>query len=76
MTRRRLRFTTLVPEPVIYQLVKDFDIVVNIQRAEVRAEPGRVVLELDGDEERVTRGMTWLKEQGVRVDPIEHDLIS
>jgi hypothetical protein len=42
----------------------------------VKADHGWVVLELDGDEERISRGIAWLKGQGVQVDPIEHDVIS
>ena len=79
MARKRVRFTfppKLIQEPIIYRLVKDFDIVVNIRRAEVKADHGWVVLELDGEEERLERGITWLKAQGVRVDPIERDVIS
>ena len=79
MARRRVRFTfppKLIQEPIIYRLVKDFDIVVNIRRAEVKADHGWVVLELDGEEERLERGITWLKAQGVQVDPIERDVIS
>ena len=79
MARKRVRFTfppKLIQEPIIYRLVKDFDIVVNIRRAEVKADHGWVVLELDGEEERLERGITWLKAQGVQVDPIERDVIS
>ena len=79
MARMRVRFTfppELIQEPIIYRLVKDFDIVVNIRRAEVKADHGWVVLELDGEEERLERGITWLKAQGVQVDPIERDVIS
>ncbi len=79
MARKRVRFTfppKLIQEPIIYRLVKDFDIIVNIRRAEVKADHGWVVLELDGEEERLERGIAWLKAQGVQVDPIERDVIS
>ncbi len=79
MARKRVRFTfppRLIQEPIIYRLVKGFDIVVNIRRAEVKADHGWVVLELDGEEERLERGIAWLKAQGVQVDPIERDVIS
>jgi L-aspartate semialdehyde sulfurtransferase ferredoxin len=77
MARRRLRLTFpsgLVHEPIIYRLAKDFDIVVNIRRADVRADQGWVVLELDGDDEVLDRGLAWLSGQGVQVDPIERDV--
>jgi ABC-type methionine transport system ATPase subunit len=64
-----------IQEPVIYHLVKDFDIVTNIRRADVKADHGWVVLELEGKEDNLDRGIAWLKEKGVKVDPIERDVI-
>ena len=78
MARRCVRFTFpphLVQDPVIYRLVKDFDIVVNIRRTEVRGDHSWVVLELDGDDATLDRGIAWLTGQGVQVDPIERDVI-
>ena len=78
MTRMRLRLTFpphLIQEPIVYRLVKDFDIVINIRRADVKADYGWVALELDGEEAQLERGVRWLKEKGVQVDPIERDVI-
>ncbi len=75
--RLRLTFPPhLIQEPIVYRLVKDFDIVINIRRADVKADHGWIVLELDGDETTLQRGVAWLKEKGVQVDPIESDVIS
>jgi L-aspartate semialdehyde sulfurtransferase ferredoxin len=79
MSRLRLRLTfpsNLIQEPLLYRLVKDFDIVINIRRADVKADYGWVVLELEADEPTLERGVTWLKAKGVQVDPIERDVIS
>jgi hypothetical protein len=67
--------TELIQVPVIYHLAKDFDIVTNIRRADVTPTHGWVALELEGTEENVERGIAWLKEKGVKVDPIERDVI-
>ncbi len=78
MTRMRVRLTfppERIQEPVIYHLVKDFDIVTNIRRADVKADHGWVVLELEGKEDNLDRGIAWLKSKGVKVDPIERDVI-
>ncbi len=78
MTRVRVRLTfppERIQEPVIYHLVKDFDIITNIRRADVKADHGWVVLELEGKEENLDRGIAWLKEKGVKVDPVERDVI-
>lgn len=78
MARLRVRLTfppALIQQPIVYRLVKDFDIVINIRRADVTADHGWVVLELEGDEAALERGVRWLKDRGVQVDPIERDVI-
>ncbi|HEY3064647.1 MAG TPA: NIL domain-containing protein [Methylomirabilota bacterium] len=78
MSRMRLRLTfppALIQEPILYRLVKDFDIVINIRRADVKADYGWVALELEADEATLARGVAWLKGRGVQVDPIERDVI-
>ena len=78
MAKQRVRFTfsgELVREPIIYRLGLDFDVITNIRRAEVRADVGWVVLELDGNEDDIQRGLDWVGSTGVRVDPIAGDVI-
>ena len=78
MARMRVRLTfpsELVQQPIIYLLVKDFDIIPNIRRADVRADHGWMVLELEAAEDGLERGVAWLKTQGVTVDPIERDVV-
>ncbi|MGH7276757.1 MAG: NIL domain-containing protein [Candidatus Rokuibacteriota bacterium] len=78
MPRIRVRLTfppALIQEPIVYRLVKDFDLVINIRRAEVKADYGWIALELEGDESALERGVKWLKDKGVQVDPIERDVI-
>ena len=78
MARTRVQLTfppSLIQEPIVYRLVKDFDIVINIRRADVKADYGWIALELEGDEGALERGVRWLKDRGVQVDPIERDVI-
>lgn len=78
MARMRVRLTfpaNLVQEPILYRLVKDFDILINIRRADVKADHGWVALEMEADQETLERGVTWLKQRGVQIDPIERDVI-
>ena len=47
MARVRLRLTfppELIQEPIVYRLVKDFDLVINIRRADVKADYGWIAL--------------------------------
>jgi len=78
MARMRVRLTFpahLIQEPIVYRLVKEFDIVINIRRADVKADHGWMALELDGEEAVLARGVRWLKDVGVQVDPIERDVV-
>jgi len=76
MKRVKFTFPTgLITEPVIYQLAQQFQVVTNIRRADVREQMGWVVLELDGDEEEIQRGLDWVTKLGVRVDPVSGDVI-
>ena len=78
MVKQRVKFTfltALVKEPIIYQLGKNFDVVTNIRRADVREDMGWVVLELDGEDSEIQRGLDWVSAIGVRVDPVSGDVI-
>jgi ABC-type methionine transport system ATPase subunit len=78
MGKQRVKFTfeeELVKQPVIYELGRKFEIVTNIRRADVGEEVGWVVLELDGEETEIKRGLEWVISTGVRVDPLGGDVI-
>ena len=78
MAIRRVKLTfpaELIREPVIYQLGHKFPIVTNIRRADVTASYGWVILELDGPDEEIRRALDWASDLGVRVDPVEGDLV-
>ena len=78
MGKQRVKFTftgALVKEPIIYNLGRDFKIVTNIRRADVQEDLGWVVLELDGDESEIKRGLEWVSSTGVRIDPVRGDVI-
>ena len=79
MARTRVQLTfppSLIQEPIVYRLVKDFDIVINIRRADVKEDYGWVALEMEAGEDTLARGVKWLKDKGVQVDPIERDVIA
>lgn len=79
MTKRRVKFTfpqELVTQPVIYNLGRNFRVVTNIRRADVTEDRGWVVLELEGQEDEIERGIVWVGEQGVQVDPVEGDVVA
>ncbi|MFO1478552.1 MAG: NIL domain-containing protein [Verrucomicrobiota bacterium] len=64
-----------IQKPLIWQLGRKFKIVTNIRQASVTDEIGVVCLELDGQPPEITRAIRWLEKQGVRVDPVEINVI-
>ena len=78
MSKQRVKFTfptDLVKEPIIFYLGRDYNVVTNIRRADVQEDVGWVVLELDGDESDIERGLAWVGSTGVRIDPVSGDVI-
>ena len=72
MTKARkvvLRFPHgLVDKPIIYRLVKDYDLQFNILKASVTPnEKGLLVLELSGEEKNYDEGVRFLDEVGVEL---------
>jgi hypothetical protein len=59
----------------LWQLAKKFDIVTNIRQASVTDEIGIVSLELDGKRAEVKAAIAWLEKLGVKVEPVEINVI-
>ena len=64
-----------IKEPIIYQVGQRFRLVTNIRSASVSDHIGLVGLELDGEPEEITRAVAWIAERGVKVEPIEKNVI-
>jgi ABC-type methionine transport system ATPase subunit len=78
MANRQVMFTfprKLIKEPIIYELSHKFEVMTNIRRADVTEDRGWVVLELEGEDKEIDAGVDWVKEKGVRVDPIVGDIV-
>jgi hypothetical protein len=78
MARLRVKFTyspDTITEPIIWEVGKRFDLVTNIRRADVTAEVAWAILELDGDQADLERGLDWVRDRGVRVDPVEDSIL-
>ena len=78
MAKQRVKFTfpqELITLPIIYELGKQFNIVTNVRRADVTEDRGWVVLEMDGDIGEIERGLEWVAAKGVRVDPVQGDIV-
>ena len=61
----------LIRQPIIARLVREFDVLPNIRRANVEEHVGWMICELDGDDAAVDRAVDWLRDVGVQVDRLE-----
>jgi L-aspartate semialdehyde sulfurtransferase ferredoxin len=79
MLSRRLFISVgenLVREPIIYQLVKQFDVVPNVRRANVLATEAWVVLELEAQSEKqLQQSIEYLRGIGATVEAVEGDFM-
>jgi len=66
----------LVSRPVVYEVVKKFDVVPNIRRANVEADSGWVILELSGENTAVQSAIEYFEAAGVVVSRMEGDVIA
>ncbi len=65
----------LADRPMIYEVVKRFDVVPNIRRANVEQHSGWVILELTGSQQELDRSIAYLEEVGCTVNTMEGDVI-
>jgi len=66
----------LVDQPIVYRLVKDYNLEFNILKASVTPkEEGLLVLELSGEQRDYERGMQYLAGIGVGIQPLSQNVI-
>lgn len=63
-------------QPIIYSLIKTYDLEVNIVKANVNPQKeGLLVLEINGDGEHYDQGIAYLKKLGVIIQPMESEVV-
>lgn len=78
MAKRIVKLTfpkKLIKEPLTFQMAKKFEVMPNIRRAKVTEDVGEIVLELEGKEERLDKGIEYLIKKGVIVEPVVGDIV-
>jgi len=76
--KKRIKLTfpqDLIKEPVIFTMAKKYNIIPNIRRARVTETVGEMILELEGSDENVEKGIESIKQQGVDVELVEGDIL-
>ena len=75
MTSKRFVLTfpsDVTGEPITYNLIKKFDIMVNIVKADVSpGKIGHLVMEMTAPAKVLKKGMTYIRQQNVDCEPIE-----
>lgn len=69
-TKKNIHFEfdqDLVKEPLLYQLNRAFDVVVNIRGASVTPEGGFVALELEGEDGEIQKVLDFLASRQIQV---------
>jgi ferredoxin len=65
----------LLDRPIVYHLVKDYDLVVNILKAHVAPdEEGILVIEISGSEQNYRSGIEFLKKTGIITQQLDKDI--
>lgn len=78
MAKKRLVLSfppELIDEPITYQLIKKYDLMVNILSARITPkEQGRLIMELSGKKKNLEAGLQFIEALGVTVQPIAQDV--
>lgn len=65
----------LITRPIVWELAHKFPVVTNVRQASVTDEIGLVSLELSGKREDVKAAIKWLEKLGIKVEPVEINII-
>jgi len=79
MGKRRVHLTfegQLADEPAIWTVSQEFGLVFNIRQADLEEGIGWIMLELEGDDQKLADALQWLEKRGVIVAPIEQDVVA
>ena len=73
MVKRRVMLTfsgESSSEPIIYNLGQQFNVSTNIHRADASEDDGWIELDIEGADNDIDAGITWVISRGVRVEPL------
>jgi L-aspartate semialdehyde sulfurtransferase ferredoxin len=65
----------LVTEPVLSNVIKKYNISVNLRRASITKGFGYVQMQIEGEEQEVKKALADLTSKGIDVNPIEKDVL-
>ena len=78
MGKKRVVLTfphVLLDKPITYHLIKDYDLIINLLRVKITPnEEGVMVVELEGDDEKLEEGIAYLKKTGIAIESLIEDI--
>lgn len=63
---------SLINVPIIYQLIRQYDLSVNILRAHITEEEGWIDLQITASPSVMREALDWLKSQGIQIQALEN----
>jgi len=64
-----------IDQPIVYHLVKDYDLQFNILKASITPEEeGLMVLEMTGKKDNYDKGIAYLEGCGIKIEPLSRDV--
>ena len=76
--RMRLQLTypaDKIQSPIVNELARRFDLRLDIRRADIDGGIGWVQLLVEGDHDEIDAAVEWTEAQGIRVDPVEGEIV-
>ncbi len=64
-----------IPDPILYQIGKEFQVITSIRRADVRETTGWMDVEFKGEPDEIDRAIEGIRQKGCIVDPIELNVV-
>ena len=65
----------LITRPIVWELGQKFPLTTNVRQASVTDEIGIVSLELSGRRDDIKAAIKWLEKLGIKVEPVEINVI-
>ena len=65
----------LVDRPLVYEIIKKFDVVPNIRRANVEGHSGWLILEVNGEQSQLDGAIAYFEGLGYTVNRMEGDVL-
>ncbi len=65
----------LVDRPLVYEIIKKFDVVPNIRRANVEGHSGWLILEVNGEQSQLDEAIAYFEGLGCTVNRMEGDVL-